>query len=126
MNTDGAGHSPPWTFPSNCGTPTGDYLIWVIDTTGRISNTVTETVTRNPACPLNTVHFTFAFRRSAQYRFIRSETAFLAAADILERLRRRCFFAGLGSAFQGNGFSPLQAASLGNCRRIPAISAWSC
>src|SRR5438105_252437 len=47
-------------------------------------------------------HFIFAFTffRSAQYFFIRSDTALRAAADIRERLRRPCFFAGLGSAFQ--------------------------
>jgi hypothetical protein len=87
-------------------------------------------VTFRPGClrirVQNPFHFTFSFLRSAQYFFIRTLTAFFAAADILERLRRRCFFAGLGSAFQRNGLSPLQAPRLGNCRRIPAISAWSC
>ena len=34
-----------WTFESTAGTPTGTYQLWVIDdNTGRISNTVYETV----------------------------------------------------------------------------------
>jgi hypothetical protein len=52
MNADATGHLLPWTFPSTCGTPPGNYLIWVVDeATGQISNTVTETVAANPSCP---------------------------------------------------------------------------
>jgi hypothetical protein len=89
---------------------------------------VTISVTPSNGPPFRSHYVTaLAFRRSAQYFFIRTLTAFFAAGDILERLRRRrCFFDGLGSAFQGNGLSPLQAPRLGLCRRIPAISDWSC
>lgn len=51
MNADTVGKLS-WTFQSACGTAPGTYLLWAIDeTTGRISNTVTETITPNPACP---------------------------------------------------------------------------
>ena len=41
-----------WPFPSKCATVPDTYTVWVIDdVTGRISNTVTEIVTPNGACP---------------------------------------------------------------------------
>ena len=54
MSADAFGHLPPWAFPTDCGTPPGTYLIWVIDqATGRISNVVTETVTASPDLPVS-------------------------------------------------------------------------
>jgi len=40
-----------WIFPTLCATPPGDYFVRVIDdTTGQVSNTVTEHVAADPTC----------------------------------------------------------------------------
>jgi hypothetical protein len=72
--------------------------------------------------PLTTGHLTLAFalRRSAQYFFIRADTAFRAAADIV-RARRPAVWAERRTALLVLG-----SANSGNVRSMAMISARSC
>jgi hypothetical protein len=75
-----------------------------------------------------------AFRRAAQYFFIRSETAFFSAADIARRRRRRGRSVPVVACADAPLLRPLAALRLpagalprkpGNAALIASISAWS-
>ena len=51
LTSDGSGNLN-WTFTPACGNPKNTFTIYAVDdSTGRTSNTVTQTVTGSTSCP---------------------------------------------------------------------------
>lgn len=71
LPADGAGNIA-WSFSPSCSTATGTYTLWAVDdATGRTSNTVSETVTANPACSPPTLRIDGGLSSSRPQRFLR-------------------------------------------------------
>jgi len=49
LSVDGNGNLS-WDYTSSCDTPTGDYIIWVVDDSGESSNVVYENINRSSGC----------------------------------------------------------------------------